>query len=206
MARRQRVDRAVKARLDELETRLFQLKILYEKYFNGLEKMEPGRERDDVRRMVRALTREHFTSTAQRYRFQTLRARFNSLDLYITRNLVQIERGTHPKFKFRADLADRRRYGDKPPPATGIAAIEARRKREESAYRQVYDKYLQARERCGQSTDLEFQKVRQALVQQVRRIKTRYECQSVRFRIAVEDGQVRLKAVPLGARKGTPGT
>ena len=45
--------------------------------------------------------------------------------------------------------------------------------------------------------DLDFARVRGALAKQVRLIKSRYKCDSVRFRIQVEGGRARLKAVPL---------
>ena len=58
---------------------------------------------------MREMTKEHITNSTQRFRMQTMRARWSSLDQYINRNLVMIERGTHPKMKFRANLRDRER-------------------------------------------------------------------------------------------------
>ena len=201
MARLQRKDRALKVEMDELEMKMFRLKIVYEKYFNGLEKLEPSRDREDLRRQLRAMGRKHFSTTAQRYRYQTLKARFTSLDQYLTRNLVLIERGTHPKFRFRADLAESARRGQRGPSVRTISPLEARRLREEEAYHQVYDKYIEARRECGLGTNIEIKPLKQVLSKQVRTIKNRYDCQSVRFRIAVQDGAVRLKAVPMMARK-----
>ena len=202
MARLQRVDRNHKMLLDELETRLFQLKIVYEKYFNGLEKLEPSRERDDLRRMVRELERERYIATVMRYRYNTLKARFTSIDVYIQRNLVMIERGTHPKFRFRADLADRGR-GDGPPVAPPPSPIVQQREREEVAYKAVYQKYMEMRHGAGITSDIPFQDLRNLLARQVRTIKARYQCESVKFRVVTEQGQVKIKAVPLVKRVGS---
>ena len=89
MARLDRLDRTLSIQLDELEQALFVLKIQYEKYFNGIEAMEPVRYRENTQRLVRMMLRESISNTRQRYRFQQLRARFNTIDLYLRRNLMR---------------------------------------------------------------------------------------------------------------------
>ena len=199
MARRQKIDRGLAQKLDEFEKRLFVLKIDYEKYFSGLERFEPMRERDDLKRLLREITRMPVTATRQKHRLRSLRARFSSMELYWTRNLVQIERGTHPKMKFRANLADKRRKAIEESPK---AVQEKPRRmtaeeREDQAYRKVFDKYLTARRKCGQSDDLAYDSIKDVLRKQVRTIKSRYRCSSVKFRVTVEDGKAKVKAVPL---------
>jgi hypothetical protein len=71
--------------------------------------------------------------------------------------------------------------------------------REERALKMVYDKYMEARSKCGQSTDLAFDTVRNILKQQVRQIKSQYNVETVRFRINIEDGKAKVKAVPITA-------
>ena len=115
MARREKVDRALQSRMEEFERRIFLLKLEYEKYFSGIEQIEPLREREELRRFLRELRQVPVTNTAQRHKVRSLRARWNSMEMYWQRNLVMIERGTHPKMKFRARLAERRR---------GVAAHE----------------------------------------------------------------------------------
>ena len=109
MARRSPAERQLKLRLDELEQRMHQLKVLYNKYFMGFDHIEPVRERDEIKRMLRDLIQKPPSNNALRYKFQQLKARSVSLDTWISRNLIQIERGTHPKMKFRTNLAERRR-------------------------------------------------------------------------------------------------
>jgi hypothetical protein len=196
MAKVQRIDRGFAGKLDSFEGAIQQLKITYEKYFSGIEKIEPVKEREDLRRTIRELDRERPTNLVQRHRYQTLRARYISLDQYIQRNLFQIERGTHPKFKFRADLSERRRQGERPVEAARGADPEPGRVEEEESYRAVFDRYLEARRACGQNDDLEFERVRSAIHNQVRAIKSRFKCTSVRFRVVVEEGKARIKAVP----------
>ena len=49
---------------------MFLLKIQYEKYFSGLEKIEPLKEREELRRVVRDLMREFIPNTRQRHNAQ----------------------------------------------------------------------------------------------------------------------------------------
>ena len=50
VARVLKENKGLNSRLDELERRMFVLKLQYEKYFSGLERREPIRERDEVKR------------------------------------------------------------------------------------------------------------------------------------------------------------
>lgn len=200
MAKREKVDRGFAARLDEFEKRLFVLKIEYEKYFSGLERIEPTRERDELRRMLRDLMQEPTTNSRQKYRLQQLRARYASTELYWTRNLVQIERGTHPKMAFRANVHERERRaaqlaGERPPSAS--PPDEVVREREDRAYQAIFERYMEARRQCGQSTDMSLDAVRDALKKQVRTIKSTYRCNSVKFRVTIEEGKAKVKAVPV---------
>ncbi len=196
LARREKVDRGLNVRLDELERRLRLLKINYDKYFMGIDLIEPMKERDDLKRFVRELTQVFIKSTAQKYRYRTLKARSESLDQYIQRNLLQIERGTHPKMKFRANLAERRQGEMGARLAERQEARADQRNREDAAFRRVFDSYMNARESAGMSSDMSFDSVRDRLRKQVREVKSRYQCKSVIFRVVSEDGKVKLKAVP----------
>jgi hypothetical protein len=199
LARLDRLDRTLNIQLDELEQALFLLKIQYEKYFNGVEANVPVRYRDDAQRAVRVLLQESISNTRQRFRFQQLRARFNTIDLYLRRNLVQIERGTHPKFKFRADLKERNRVSAESRMEAARAETKskaAKARKEDAAFRQIYERYMDARKKCGQSTDMEYAAMQRALRAQVKNIKSRYQCDRVSFRIQVEGGKAKLKALP----------
>lgn len=211
MARIERMDQGLRGRLDELEQKLFLLKMNYEKYFSGLDRVEPYRDREEIRRIVRDLAEEGFRNPTQAFKFQGLKARFQSFELYWTRNLKMMEAGTHPKMRFKADAKAAAKAAAA---AAGVAPPEERlspeqeevlrqrherMEKEERAYKLVYEKYMEARARCGQSTDLGFDAVREALTRQVRQIKSTYNVESVKFRIVVEEGKAKVKAVPQGA-------
>lgn len=212
MARVERKDINLSLEMDEIEERLQWLKIQYEKYFMGIERVEPIRDRDDLRRRLRHLMDEPINNATQRFRFQQLRAKMQSMELYWTRNLVMIERGTHPKHKFRANI-----HG--PLSHLPEAAIEElvdpeeeerlRRQKEaetrqEQAYKAVYDRFIQARQKCGQSTDVPYETMRGLLQQQIKQVKEHYHCESVQFKIVVEEGRARIKASAVAPKKPEP--
>lgn len=98
--------------IGELENRLERLRILYEQYFMGIEKREPGVQHKDVERRIQQLRKIRFPSTASRFKFQTMVQRFNTLQQYWTRTCREIENGTYKRHLQRAT----RRLATAPPP------------------------------------------------------------------------------------------
>ncbi len=90
--------------LDEIEEQIELLKVAYERYFNGVDRVPPAREHDAIKRNVRNLARMSTGSTAVRFRAQGLKARLVTYEQYWTRILLQIERGT-----FKRVLAESKR-------------------------------------------------------------------------------------------------
>jgi hypothetical protein len=201
MAKREKVDRVLTNQMEEIERRMFVLKISYEKYFSGIEAVEPLREKDDLKRHMREISRRRIVTTRERHRWNGLKARMTSLEQYWRRNLVMIERGTHPKMQFRAN---RRAERSGTPLENGMEARlasqrEAREKaiQEEADLRRVFDNFVDARKKCGQDSDLSYRAVRQILRGQARTIRSRYRCEEVQFKVSVEKGKAKVKAVPI---------
>lgn len=203
MARIERMNHGLRGQLDELEQQMFVLKINYEKYFCGIERVEPYRDREAIRRTIRELGESGIKNATQQFKYQGLKARFQTFELYWTRNLKMMEAGTHPKMRFKADKraaaqaeqsAEERLSAEQ---EAVLAERQARMEREERGYRLVFEKYIEARRQCGQSADLGFDAVREALSKQVRQIKSTYNVESVKFRVVVEEGKAKLKAVPV---------
>lgn len=91
------------AQVDDLEKKVERLRALYEQYFMGIERTEPGVLRNEVERQFRALRRERCTNTAQRFRFQTLIQRYTTLAAYWQRVCRAIEEGTYQPHVLRAE-------------------------------------------------------------------------------------------------------
>lgn len=83
----------VRAQLDAFEEALEHLRVSYEKYFVGIDKVAPVRELEKIRRTLRLLERQPIRSTALRFRFGELRARLTTYSHYWTRVERELERG-----------------------------------------------------------------------------------------------------------------
>jgi hypothetical protein len=100
------------AMLDELEEAIEQLKVAFERYFNGVDRIPPTRDHDEVKRRVRTALTIRGGPTAVRFRLQNLKARLVTYEHYWTRILLQIEKGTFRRIlaesERRQQAADRR--------------------------------------------------------------------------------------------------
>jgi hypothetical protein len=189
------------SQLDELEQRMFLLKIQYEKYFSGTEKLEPSREREMLQRFVRDITEDPnaIKNPTQRHRFDGLKARLGSFEYYWTRQLRMLEQGTHPRQKFKQKIREQEKEELLRAEREKLARDRKRKSsdRDEDAYRSVYQQYLAVRGKCGQDVNVSFEAVRQALEKRAGELKSQYNCKSIRFTVVEENGKARLKASPV---------
>jgi len=91
---KQTQSRVTTEHLDAIEESIELLKVSYERYFNGVDRVPPVREHENVKRSVRDLTKYRIGTTVLRFRSQNLRARLVTYEHYWTRILGMIEKGT----------------------------------------------------------------------------------------------------------------
>ncbi|APR85875.1 Transcriptional regulatory protein algP [Minicystis rosea] len=94
--------------LEELDTKIDQLRALYEQYFMGIERLEPQKPRQDVERRLKVLRREQIRNTAQRFKFNVLVQKLNTMQQYWNRVVREMENGTFKRDVLRAAA----RFGD----------------------------------------------------------------------------------------------
>jgi hypothetical protein len=99
----------IERELSDLETRIDRLRALYEQYFLGIEKMEPSIPRRDAERKIQLLRKEQVRNTAQRFKFQMLVQRYNTMQQHWARVTREIENGTYRRDVMRAAA----RFGEK---------------------------------------------------------------------------------------------
>jgi len=171
---------------------MFLLKIQYEKYFSGTEKLEPSREREMLQRFLRDLAEDPnaIKNPTQRHRFDGLKARLGSFEYYWTRQLRMLEQGTHPRQKFKQKIREQEKEELLRAEREKVAR-ERRRKssaRGEDTYRSVYQQYVEMRAKCGQDVNVPFETLRDALEK-----RAGANLQSVRFTVVAEDGKAKVK-------------
>ncbi|HTP52359.1 MAG TPA: MXAN_5187 C-terminal domain-containing protein [Anaeromyxobacteraceae bacterium] len=100
----------------EMEEELEEVKVKYEMYFLGVERMEPSRRRDDLKRNINRLRTAFTRNAGVRFRIQALHARYLAYERLWLRSAREKEAGT-----YRRDLlrARRRRSQEKGSPPGG---------------------------------------------------------------------------------------
>jgi hypothetical protein len=110
----------IEATLNDLEQRVDRLKILYEQYFMGIEKLEPQVPRKEVTRIIINLAKIQIRNTGLRFRYRTIVQRWN---VYITRwnrILREIENGTYERDVLRAQRNMAKRGEEFPAAELGV--------------------------------------------------------------------------------------
>lgn len=97
----------VEQKLNALESEVDRLKTLYEQYFAGVNKQQPLKETDQLKDRMKVLGSTEIKSTAYKFRFQSIKARFHQLQTYWSKILKQIEEGTYHRDVFIARLHER---------------------------------------------------------------------------------------------------
>jgi len=184
----------IESDLQLFEAKLKVLKFAYQQYFMGHRPREPQVERSEVQKIVAYWSNLPIRNTAQRFKFNTLCARYFSFRRKWDETCRQIDAGTYAPHIFKAELHEKQRE-EGPAGGGAPAASEA-----ESRGDDLYEAFVEARRACGESADgLSREKLGQVLRRQETAIKEKYGCAAVRFRVVVENGKPKLKAQPVSA-------
>ncbi|MBN2223341.1 MAG: hypothetical protein JW765_01555 [Deltaproteobacteria bacterium] len=210
--------------IQHLETRLNELRVAYEKYFAGVEKIEPARLRDEVQRIVRRVGTLYIGNTGLKFKRDSIIAQFNTLTQHWNRILKQIEDGTYQRDVFKMRLKDRERGGSPAPtgaprgtpqaapppaetekggsappgksPAHGAPGEPSAKKSGE--YDSVYRSLVAAKKRLGEPTEnISYNALEWSLKKEAEAIKKKFKASRVDFTVEVKDGKPVIKAVPV---------
>ena len=170
-----------------LDVKIKQCKNEYEQYFLGSRPREPSVTRAEVQKMIALYAQVAISNTGHRFKFNNLRARYFSFRRHWDETLRKIEQGTYERHLFKARLHERK----KPEPAAASAAPGG------GSGDSIYDAYVSARQACGQDTRaLSPEKLAAILKKQEQQIRAKLGCAGVGFKVVVEDGKAKLKAIP----------
>jgi hypothetical protein len=106
----------------KLEEELEALKARYEMYFLGVERLEPAKWRDDVKRKVLRVKSAFTRNTGLKFKIQSLHARYLSYERLWLRSAREREEGRYHRDLFKARLHAREKAA---PPAAGARAATA---------------------------------------------------------------------------------
>lgn len=109
MAREELDQEAVESELDVLTRKMERLRVTYEQYFMGIEKMPPSHQQKDVVRILNRLSNANLKKTSHKFRLRALTQKFSAQKSYWMRTMRQIENGTYRRQIQRAKSRDKTR-------------------------------------------------------------------------------------------------
>lgn len=197
---------AIEDDLARIEEGIFKLQKEWDRFFAGQERKAPFEAKQRLDRLVRRYVGVEIRNNVERFRFQALTAKYNTLSDMWNRKLRAIEEG-RPRSSSQLKLV--REVTGEPPAATtaaaphapppGSARAEVRistLRDDDEGVRGLYEQFRIARASAGES-EVKFESFRKLISQQRARLLEEKDAVAVDFRISLQDGKVALKAKPV---------
>lgn len=179
--------------LDQLGRDIQQLRVDFERFFNGALPFPPEELRGRVQAQIRQLRGMSNLATAvDSFRLSDMEARFNSYNELFNRRVRDAEEGRSSAAR-QAPPPPSRGYD----PAQGIVFGD---RVDPEAAEALYQGLVSA---PGDTPRFDLDSFQTYLARQVTAIREKTGCTEVQFRLATEDGKIKLKARPVAAREGS---
>jgi len=187
--------------LDRFEILLRQLQAKWDMFFAGVERKPPLELQGQVDVLVKRYANAEIRNSGERFRLQTLTARFTTFNELWQKRLRAREEGkVFGMHGLRAEQVPAAPPAPAPaPPAAPRSSAGgefrvADGQRDQAAIRALYDSYVDERRRAGDAAAPAFDAFRQLVSQQAERIRSEKGAKAVDFRLETKDGKVSLKA------------
>ena len=175
--------------LATLELRLRQLKIEYDRFFNGSLKLPPWMLRGQVDRMVRMYANVSMRNFAHRFRFNTIVTRYHAFAELWNRKVRMKEEGNVPGMPLDGQ------HGE--PEQLLASARFADPKAHPEKLKEIYEKFVASRQGGGKGKRaLSFDKFVRGIASQAAQLRKSSGCAEIELRLVVEKDRVQLKARP----------
>ena len=175
--------------LTRLEDDIRRLRIEFDIFFNGGAKRAPYDTKGRVETLLKRLGDDRTLTYAQRYRYNSLAARYNAFRDLWRRTMQGREEGRDPASAARASAKKEAPTAE----IESFVCLDAHH--EVEVVKNIYDSLIEAKRRCGEPTEgLSFPKFHRLLASKADGIKQQKGCDRVLFSVAVEDGHVSFKA------------
>jgi len=178
--------------LSRLEEDIRRLRIEFDIFFNGAAKRPPYDTKGRVETLLKRLGDDRTLTFAQRFRYNSLAARYNAFRDLWRRTMQGREEGRDPASAARANAKREIAVAAEP---VSIVCTDAHK--EIDVVKSLYASLLEAKQRCGEPTEgFSFPKFHRLVARKADGLKEKSGCKRVRFSVAVEDGHVTFKAKP----------
>lgn len=176
--------------LDQLSNDIQKLRVDFERFFNGALPFPPDELRGKVQAQIRHLRTMSLQSAVDNFRLGDLEARFTSYNELFNRRVRDQEEGRHAAAR-PVPPSQPKRYD----PEKGIVFGE---RVDPEAAEALYQGLA-----ASDAPRFDLDSFQTYLTRQVAAIREKTGCSQVQFRLAAEDGKLKLKARPVAAREGS---
>jgi hypothetical protein len=172
--------------LNRLEDEIRKLKVEFDIYFNGGTGKPPFDTKYRVESLVKRIYDSRGMTFGQRFRYNSLVARFNVYKELWRRNLKERE-----EIGREREIALEAARTAVAPSSISCSDPAA----EPEKIRDLYDRLLLAKRACGERVeDVPFDRFEKMIGAQVQQIKAQLHCDTIEFTVEVADGAVKFKA------------
>ncbi|HEX8181177.1 MAG TPA: MXAN_5187 C-terminal domain-containing protein [Pyrinomonadaceae bacterium] len=176
--------------LVRLEDDVRKLKVEFDIYFNGSAKRPPYDTKGRVETLIKRLADERNFTYAQRYRYNSIVARYTSFRDLWRRTIQEREEGRGP-----AAQGARAAHKQEEPHVRRATFVCADARGDVPTVKGLYDALVRAKVQCGEAVDdFSFAQFHRMIAAKTDALKERLGCQSVRYSVYLEDGRVSFKA------------
>lgn len=204
---------ALEEDLEKIDEGIFKLQKEWERFFSGQERKAPFEAKQRLDRLVRRYVGVEIRNNVERFRFQSLTAKYNTLSDMWNRKLRAIEEGRPLSSVQLKHVREAAAEGLIAAPASAMApaahstpAAPASGTRaevrlstlrdDEQGVKTLYEQFKAARASVGES-EVKFESFKKLIAQQRTRLLEEKDAVAVDFRVALQDGKVALKAKPV---------
>jgi len=177
--------------LTRLEEDIRKLRIEFDIFFNDAAKRPPYETKGRVETLLKRLGDDRTLTYAQRFRYNSLVARYNAFRDLWRRIMQGREEGRDPVSNARM-LA--KKETQKTPKPVSFVCADAHKDVE--TVRNLYQSLIDAKRHCGEAVeDLSFARFHSLIATKADGLKERLGCDQVKFSVTVESGHVSFKAM-----------
>ena len=176
--------------LTRLEEDIRKLRVEFDIFFNGASKRPPYDTKGRVETLLKRLGDDRTLTFAQRYRYNSLAARYTAFRDLWRRMMQGREEGRDPVSAARASVKR-----EQPTSVSPVSFVCVDAHKEVGLVKDLYNSLVEAKQQCGESVDgLSFPQFHRLVASKSDGLKERHGCERVRFSVAVENGHVSFKA------------
>lgn len=171
----------LKGLLDQIEAKIAETRRQYDLFFQGVRRSEPSDKRREIEEAVRRMGQRKIINSNDQFRFNNLQYRFYSFSNLWARMVRDLEEGRLSRDATGAVVRAA------PPPREPVDAAHIDR---------VIEELVEARKACGlPAGEEDLSNTRETLLARAREIASKSGARNVEFRISVEEGKPKVKAV-----------